>query len=917
MAGLIQEVVAAQPVLAFLFTDIEGSTRRWERFRDAMGEAVALHDRLIAAAIAEAGGTLIKRTGDGACAAFATAADALRAAASIQHRMAAADFSAVDGLRVRIGVHIGPAEARDGDFFGPTLNRCARIMGIGHGGQVLMSTAAAEAADDALHATGFGLRSLGAHRLKDLTEAEELYQLTGPALDDLFPALRSLDARPNNLPIHASSFIGRERDLAALQDMLARHRLVTLLGPGGIGKTRLSLQIGADRLDRFADGVWFLELAPLGEDAQIGEALARLFGIRAEGGRPVIETVAATLRQRTLLLIIDNCEHLIEGAAQVVATLLRACRGVVVLASSRMKLGVAGEQCYPVPPLDAPPPVRPGRTPVTAAAARDYTAMRLFVARAQNAHPGFVLDDANVPVVATICRRLDGIALAIELAAARIRLLDPAALLARLDDRFRLLTGGTRSGLPHQQTLRALIGWSHDLLNHEEQIAFRRLAVFAGSITLASAEAVIAGGPIEAFATLDLVTGLLDKSLIARVPQLAHDTRLRLLESTRAFALEQLEASGEADAVQRVLAAHLVVVFAEAEARWALCDTQSWRAEYQPDIDNLRSAIAWAFGPHGDPALGVALVARTTEAARDGLVGREHAGWVDQAIAAMGPDTGPESVARLRFIASGGYTIGDARDIEGCRAAHALFVGLGDTVRGCRAAMSLAWALARPGDVAPAQPYIDYVMSCLPSLPIDKHRGIILHRLATLACYAGDQAQPRLLWQEAISIAERFKDAITVRLAALNLADFEASLGQYAEAARATAEVVQTCRDSEDQALLSSALTNLTTYSLMIGDTAAAQSAGREAIGLLLEQSDEVFLAICCESMAYLAALSGASATALAIAACTDEFFASRGLVRDVAEQTVWAAMGAILGDLRTDAAPLNLREAAALACAV
>jgi predicted ATPase/class 3 adenylate cyclase len=917
MAVLTQEQAATQPVLAFLFTDIEGSTRRWERFPDAMAAAVALHDRLIANAIASAGGRLVKTTGDGACAVFPNAAAALCAAAAIQRELAAANFTAVDGLRVRIGVHLGPAEARDGDFYGPTVNRCARIMALGHGGQILISAAAAAATGDALTADGFGLRSLGAHRLKDLTEAEHLYQLTGPNLDERAPALHSLDSRPNNLPIQPSSFIGRDADLATLQDMVGCHRLITLLGPGGIGKTRLSLQIAAERLDRFDDGVWFLELAPLTDAGQIGEALARLFGIRAETSRPVIDTVVAALRQRVLLLIVDNCEHLIEGAAQVIAALLQACPGVVVLASSRMPLGVAGEQSYPVPLLDVPPPARPRRAPITAAASRDYAAIRLFVSRAQSARPDFVLDDANAPVIAAICLRLDGIALAIELAAARIRLLDPPALLARLDDRFRLLTGGARTGLPHQQTLRALIGWSHDLLTAEEQIAFRRLAVFAGSITLAAAEAVIAGGPIEPFATLDLITGLLDKSLIARLPQLAHETRLRLLDSTRAFALEQLAASGEADAVQRVLTLHLIAVFTEAEARWAACDTLTWRAEYQPDIDNLRSSIGWAFGPNGNPALGVALVARTTEAQRDGLVGREHEGWVARAIDAIGAETSKADIARLRFYASGGYTIGDARDIEGCREAHALFVELGDSVRACRAAMSLGWALARPGDVTQAQPYIDDVIARLPGLPVDKHKGIILHRLANLASYAGDQTEPRLLWQTAMSIAERFNDGITVRLAALNLADFEASLGHYAEAARATAEVIQTCRDSEDQALLSSGLTNLTTYSLMIGDTETARAAGREAIRLLLQQSDEVFLAICCESMAYLAALSGALDIARMIASCTDGFFTARGMIRDVAEQAVWTAMAALIGDLPAESKWLDLRAAAALACDV
>ncbi|MGC9271567.1 ATP-binding protein, partial [Acidiphilium sp.] len=692
---------------------------------------------------------------------------------------------------------------------------------------------------------------------------------------------------------------------------------ITLLGPGGIGKTRLSLQIGAEALGRFGDGVWFVELAALTTSAQIDEALARLFAVRLESNRPVIDQVAASLRTRTLLLIIDNCEHLIDGAAATVAALLAQCPGIGIIASSRAPLGLIGEQRYEVPALDVPTADQLGT--LSAAAAFESTAVRLFVDRARLVQPEFILDDANAPIVATICHRLDGLALAIELAAARLRLLSPAALLDRLDDRFRLLTGGSRTGLAHQQTLRALIDWSHDLLGEAERIAFRRLAVFAGSITVAAAEAVIGMPPLDPNDGLDLISALLDQSLIARLPLSGHDARVRLLDSTRAYALERLAAAGEVDAAYQGLTRYLIGVFSEAEARWPTCETDAWRATYQPDIDNLRAALAWAFGPQGDARLGVALLARTMEANREGLTGREYEHWMAQAAAAITPDTPLDQVARIRLYASGGYTLGDARDVEGCRTAFMMFRSIDDTVRACRAAMALAWAIARPGDVMPAQPYIDFVTASMPRLPQDKHRGIVLLRLATLASYAGDQTRPRQLWQEAISIAERFNDPVTIRLSAINLADFEASLGHYDQAIAATTDVVQTCRESGDHALLASALTNLVTYALLVGQIETARAAGREAISLLLDQSDDVFLAICCESMACLAALCGQSERAVTIATCTDAFFTARGMVRDVAEQAVWHALTERLGHgiaTRPDP-PASLRDIAALACLV
>jgi predicted ATPase/class 3 adenylate cyclase len=477
--------------VTFLFTDVEGSTALWEQHPAPMAAALARHDALVREAIHAHGGVVVKGTGDGAHAAFATAADGLAAALAAQQALQAAPWGATGPVRVRMALHTGEAELRDGDYFGPPINRAARLLAAGHGGQTLLSLAAAELVRDALPA-GVRLRDLGEHRLRDLQRPERVFQLVAPGLPTDFPALRSLDSRPHNLPVQPTPFIDREREVPAVRGLLARQevRLLTLTGPAGTGKTRLALQVAAEALDEFADGVYFVPLAPISDPGLVVPAVAQALGVREVAGHALVEGLHEALRARPrLLLVLDNFEQVL-GAAPRVAALLAACPRLNVLVTSRAVLHLAGEHDFPVPPLTLPE----RRTLPPLERLAQYEAVRLLLERARAALPDFAITDANAPAVAEICHRLDGLPLALELAAARVRHLSPQALLARLERRLPLLTGGPRDLPARHRTLRGAIAWSYDLLGPEEQALFRRLAVFAGGCTLEAAEAVCGAG---------------------------------------------------------------------------------------------------------------------------------------------------------------------------------------------------------------------------------------------------------------------------------------------------------------------------------------------------------------------------------------------------------------------------------------
>jgi predicted ATPase/class 3 adenylate cyclase len=576
-------ISASAGVYTFLFTDIEGSTRLWEEHPGEMRSALARHDAVVREAIEGCGGEVFKTVGDAFCAVFAAPGAAVEAAVRLQ--LALANEPLAVPLRVRVAVHTGTAEARDQDFFGPALNRLARLLAVAHGEQVLLSEAVRTLVRDELPPAAT-LAPLGEHRLKDLQRPEAVYQLVHAGLRRDFPPLRSLGALPNNLPQQTTSFVGRVRELTEVVELLAGTRLLTLAGPGGTGKTRLALQVGAELLDRYPDGVWLVELAEVTDGTLAARAVAGALQMPERPGIDPTAALAEYLRTKRLLILLDNCEHLVEACAALVETLLRGCPDLRVLATSREPLGVTGEQTYRLSSLAVPVDRDP---PPTAEALSQFEAVKLFIDRAVAVLPDFTVTNANAPTVAEICHRLDGIPLAIELAAARVRVLNVEQIAVRLRDSFRLLAGGSRSALPRQQTLRALIDWSHDLLSDGERALLRRLSVFCGGWTLDAAETVCVGSGIEEGDVLDLLTALVDKSLVTY--DQAGAGRYRMLETIRQYARERLAEAGELDALRRKHREFVVALVEEARPRLFRADQVEWMERLEVDHDNIRAAL--------------------------------------------------------------------------------------------------------------------------------------------------------------------------------------------------------------------------------------------------------------------------------------------------------------------------------------
>jgi predicted ATPase/class 3 adenylate cyclase len=617
-------------VITLLFTDIEGSTQLWDQAPERMQPALARHDALARAAVAGHRGTVVKMTGDGLYAAFDDSLDALAATLALQQVLA--DPEATNGvtLRVRCGLHAGTIERRDNEYYGSVVNRTARIMEAAHGGQIILSQAVADRVAGRLPQE-VSLRDLGSVRLRDLSRAERVYQMVHPQLRQDFPALRSLEATPNNLPQQVSSFIGREHVLAEVKGLLGNTRLLTLLGVGGLGKTRLSLQVGADVMDDYPDGVWFVELAPLADARLVPQAVASALGVKEEPGRPVQEALVKHIHDRQLLLILDNCEHLSQACAELAKALLQAGPQVKVLASSRESLHVAGETTFPVPPLSVPQLHRS----MTVAALKQYEAVRLFSDRAVAAQPVFQVTDQNATAVAEICHRLDGIPLALELAAARVRTLPVEAIAARLSDRFRLLTGGYRTSLPRQQTLRACIDWSYDLLSATEQALLRRLAVFAGGWTLEAAEKVGADGEVETRDVLDLLTHLGEKSLVQLA---AEGARYRLLETVRQYAKERLNAADEKTQTRTRHLAFYLELAEEAMPHLMGPEQGAWLSQLDVERENVLAAHTWCDRAERGAEFGLRLL----------CAGRVY--WITRGLGALGQRMTAEALGRPRAM---------------------------------------------------------------------------------------------------------------------------------------------------------------------------------------------------------------------------------------------------------------------------
>jgi predicted ATPase/class 3 adenylate cyclase len=767
--------------ITFLFSDIEGSSKKWEQHPDAMRVALARHDKMLREAFEGNGGYVFKTVGDAFCVAFDTALQALVGALEAQRALHTTTWDGIEELKVRMALHTGAAETRDGDYFGQSLNRVARILASAHGGQVLFSLPTEELVRDHFP-PGVQLRALGEHRLRDLARPEQLFQLITSDLPSLFPALRSLESVPNNLPVQLTTFVGRERELGEVKRLLGSTRLLTLTGSGGTGKTRLSLQVGAEVLEQFRDGVWFIEFGTIEEGALVVETVAGTLELRQEAERSLATTLTSFLRNKQLLLIFDNCEHVVAACARLAETLLRSCPQLRILASSREPLAIAGETAWPLPPLSLPNHWRDLTDgPDALERLSAYEAVRLFIDRAALARPGFQARPENIAIIAQICWRLDGIALAIELAAARIRVLSLQQIVERLDDRFHLLTTGSRTAVPRQQTLRSLIDWSHDLLSDPERILFRRLSVFARGRSLEAIEAVCADDVLESWQVVDLLTQLVDKSLVYVEKGPHTGGRYYMLESIWDYANEKLVAAGEADAVRGRHLDYFVAMAERISPQLRGPEQKEWLERAESEDMNLRFAIETSEELPGQVIKGLRLITamqRFVEVRGLFKEAREH-----YARMLAHPDAAARDLVRARAVAAAGRLAWVADDMPATEKLHTealeIYRALGDNAGVARALADLGFQANDEGQLPKARGLLDEAAAVAAPINDPRLTAHIQHIRGVMTAAEGDFEGAFNLEEESHSLYQQVGDTWLEIIAAWNVGVDATVLGRF------------------------------------------------------------------------------------------------------------------------------------------
>ncbi len=900
--------------VTFLFTDIEGSTRLWEQYPEPMKAAVAQHDALLRQAVEKHAGYVVKTTGDGLHAAFGAAHDALAAALAAQYSLARAMWSETGPLRVRMGLHTGPAQERDDDYFGPALNRAARVMAVGYGSQILLSDATYQLVRDRLP-DGVNLRDMGECRLRDLGRPEHIFQVVAPDLPADFPLLKCLDAARNNLPRQPTPFIGRKADIERARQLFLdpNVQLVTFVGPGGIGKTRLALQVAAEAFDAFPDGVFFVDLALVADAAFVVPAIAQALDISEVAGRLLRDTLVDEIGDKRMLLILDSFEAVRppDKSAQIVADLRAACVHLKLAVTSRTVLHLRGERDFHVEPLALPSPVRAGQTPPSDYATRlaDYDAVRLFVARAQETQADFGITNANASDIASICRRLDGLPLAIELAAARLNMFTPQALLQRLNDALNFLTTGDVDMPERQRTIRACIAWSYNLLDAQEKMLFRRLAVFAGGCTAASAEALYSVFLPSARpstkkgrrpATLarrpfhDLLASLIDNSLLRTQGQPDGEPRFSMLEIVREYARERLASDRDAEAIHRHHAEHYIALAEQANEKRRGPQQVEALNRLEREHDNLRAVLQWCLeaSDRGGPALrlGTALwtfwdvrgywtegrqwLARVRAYTRQAkriqiwarLLNGEGSLAMRQSDYASAHALIKEGLALYRElgdkagIAAASTNSGNVAYSQGDYAsAHrlyaeslALYRELGDKGGIASASGNLGNLAGSQGDYASARAHFKESLAL--SRELGDKRGIASAsaNLGSVAYSQGDYASARTHYEESLALSCELGDKVGIASGSRRLGSVAYSQGDYASAHRLYAESLTLSRDLEEKAGIASALGSLGNVAYSQGDYASARAHHKEALALHRELGNKEGIAIALGNLAHV-----------------------------------------------------------------
>ena len=886
MKGLVHPTHRPLPSgrLAFFFTDIEGSTSRWERFPDAMRTALAVHDRIVRDAIEGNGGTVFKTVGDAFCAVFATATAAIVASLDVQRDLARAAFEAVDGLAARIAIHVGRAEERDGDYFGATVNRVARVLAVAHGGQIVVTQAVVDdTRDDPSLACTFA--DLGDHRLRDLKQPERIAQVVANGVRREFPDLRSLGTYTNNLPLALTELIGRRVEIDEIRTMLDGNRLVTVTGTGGVGKTRVALAVAAELVDRYRDGVWFVDLSPLPNATYVVSAFGVAIGL---GGKAEnVESLVAHLRFKRTLLVVDNCEHVADIVANLASELLRSCDGVTILATSRERLVIDGERPYPLPSLAVPPPD-------SAIDLMRYDAYAFFIDRAIAAFSGNAISDDDRLLVGTICRRLDGIPFALELAAARTRVLTPKQIVERLDERLHLLSSANREKPARQQTIRALIDWTYDSLSNDERVLFERLATFAGGWTLDAAEAVCADGTLARHCILDVLGSLVDKSLVH--PDLSTDRmRFGMHETTRAYALEKLVARDERRAMAAALARWIATLLETNDPAGATGTGSHAFSELAAENDNIRVALAWALDPDGDRHLAARIAASAARTWYDAGLATEGIAWIESLLPLVDDVRDPNRAAAL-WMGLARLTVA-RRSIEAATRALAIYERVDDSVGIASALVRLTFNYYQTREMDLARETIDRALALLQTIgraesvayagALDVRGGLFLH--------LGRHGEARSSMEEALRLFLLAGEELGAARVRGNLAELAFARGDHAEALRYVDDAAATFHRLRSTSRECMSLVNAASYRLAVGDVDIAESSAHIAIRMANRIGDAQLSMTAIQHVACVEAARERYVEAAVLLGYVDAWFMSEGYEREWNEAGLRAGVAARL----------------------